>query len=261
MTTALVPRRDYLADHRRAIIARSVLGAIAGAVPIPFLDDWAIERVVGSGYLHIANARHIDLDDTAMKNLVHGKTPPIRLIDTAGTRIAYKIAGKAAKRILFALATVGRARSAARTFTAMTLFDHYCAKLHKGAALDGASALALREEIDRTIDNTPGALAFHPFRRAALAAAKATVKTPLRLADLATRGGLRRLLSRGKSEVHEPEVVEDIDQAIEAALASKDNFLARTVAAVEIQLSSEANPFLDTAIESLDRRWRARTPK
>ncbi len=261
MTTALVQRRDYLADQRRGIIARSVMGAMAGAFPIPFVDDWAIEKVVGSGYLRIANARHIDLDDTAVKNLVHGKTPPIRLVDTAGTRIVYRIAGKAARRVLFALATVGRARSAARTFTAMTLFDHYCAKLHKGAALDGASALALREEIERTIEQTPGALAFHPFRRAALAAAKATVKTPLRLADIATRGGLRRLLSRGKSEIHEPEAVHDVDQAIEAALASKDNFLSRTVAAVEIQLSSEANPFLETAIDSLDRRWRARMPK
>jgi hypothetical protein len=27
---------------------------------------------------------------------------------------------------------------------------------------------------------------------------------------------------------------------------------------VEVQLSSEANPFLDAAIESLDQRWRAR---
>jgi uncharacterized protein (DUF697 family) len=261
MSTALVTRRDYLADQRRGIIARSLLGAIAGAVPIPFVDDWAIEKVLGSGYLRIANAHHVDLDEAAVKNLVHGKTPPISLIDTAGSRIAYKIAGRAAKKVLFVLATVTRARSAAHTFTAMTLFDHYCAKLHKGAALDGATALALREEIDRTIDQTPGALAFHPFRRAALAAAKATVRTPLRLADIATRGGLRRLLSRGKSEIHEPEAVHDVDQAIESALASKDNFLSRTVAAVEIQLSAEANPFLDASIDSLDRRWRARQPK
>ena len=45
---------------------------------------------------------------------------------------------------------------------------------------------------------------------------------------------------------------------MEAALANKEGFLARTVAAVEVQLSSEANPFLDAALESLDRRWRAR---
>ena len=45
---------------------------------------------------------------------------------------------------------------------------------------------------------------------------------------------------------------------MEAALADKDGFLARTVASVEVQLSSEVNPYLDGAIDSLDRRWRAR---
>ncbi len=45
---------------------------------------------------------------------------------------------------------------------------------------------------------------------------------------------------------------------MDAALASKTGFLSRTVAAVEAQLSAEVNPFLDGAISSLDRRWRAR---
>lgn len=258
MSTELVMRRDYLADQRRPILARSIIGAIVGTLPIPFVDDWAIEKVLGSGYRRIANAHHVDIDEAAVKNLVHGNSAPPSLLDTAVGGVAIRIASRAARRALFALATVNRARAAARTFTAMTLFDHYCAKLHTGLALDGPTALALREEIDRTIDNTPGALAFHPFRRAAIAAAKATLRAPLQLADLASRGGLRRLLSRGRSEVHEPEQVKDVDQAIESALASTDGFLARTVAAVELQLSSEANPFLDTALDSLDRKWRAR---
>ena len=258
MSTELVMRRDYLADQRRGILARSILGTIVGTLPIPFIDDWAIEKVLGSGYRRIANARHVDLDDAAVKHLVHGASTPPSLFDTAASGVAFRIAGKAARRALFALATVNRARAAARTFVAMTLFDHYCAKLHTGLALDGPTAIALREEIDRTIDHTPGALAFRPFRRAALAAAKATLRAPLQLADLASRGGLRRLLSRGKSDVEEPEAVADVDQAIEAALASTDGFLARTVAAGELQLSSEANPFLDASLDSLDRRWRAR---
>jgi len=158
---------------------------------------------------------------------------------------------------MVAVAAVNRARSAARTFTAMTLFDHYCAKLHTGLAIDGATALALREEIIRSIDNTPGALAFHPFRRGALSAAKATLRAPLELADIASGGRLRKLLAN-KSEVTEAERVDEIEQAMEAALSEKSNFLARTVAAVEAQLSSEVNPFLDGALESLDRRWRGR---
>ncbi|HEY1547445.1 MAG TPA: hypothetical protein VGG28_06485 [Kofleriaceae bacterium] len=257
MTQALVPRRDYLVGQRRAIIARAILGSLAGAVPLPFVDDWAITTILGGGYRKIAAAHQVDLTPEATANLVHGTSSPPSIVEMAASGIVLRLASAAAKRMMIALATVNRARSAARSFTAMTLFDHYCAKLHTGAALDGPTALLLRDEISRAIDQTPGALAFHPFRKGVLAAARATLKAPLELADLASRGAVRRLLAR-KSEVTEAERVDETEAAIEQALAEKTNFLSRTVAAVEAQLSSEVNPFLDGAIETLDRKWRAR---
>ena len=257
MSTSLVPRRDYLAGQRRAIVARAIVGSLAGALPIPFLDDLAIGAVLGGGYRRIAAAHHVDLDDAAISYLVHGTASPPSPANMAAGGILFRVAGKAARRMLLALATVNRARSAARTFVTMTLFDHYCARLHTGLALDGPTALALREEIARTIDQTPGALALHPFRRGALAAARATLRAPLELADSIAGGRLRKLLSR-KSEVAEAEVGDELEQTIDATLTEKTGFLARTVAAVEGQLSAEANPFLDGAIEALDRRWRAR---
>jgi uncharacterized protein (DUF697 family) len=257
---ALVPRRDYLVGQRRAIIARAILGSLAGAVPLPFVDDWAITTILGGGYRKIAAAHQVDLTPEAAANLVHGTSSRPSIVEMAASGIALRLASAAAKRMMFALATVNRARSAARTFVTMTLFDHYCAKLHTGLALDGPTALALRAEIGRAIDQTPGALAFHPFRKGVLAAARATLKAPLELADLASRGAVRRLLAK-RSEVTEAEGVDETEAAIEQALAEKTNFLARTVAAVEVQLSSEVNPFLDRAIETLDRNWRARTAK
>jgi len=189
---------------------------------------------------------------------VHGSSPPPSIIDLAASGIMLRVAGRAARRMLIALATIDRARSAARTFLTMTLFDHYCAKLHTGLAIDSATALALRDEITRAIDQTPGALAFHPFRRGALAAVRATLRAPLELADLATRGALRRLLARRSTTITDAEAVDELDQAVETALASKTGFLSRTVAAVEVQLSAEGNPFLDAALDAFDRRWRAR---
>ena len=255
--TALVQRRDYLAGQRRTIIARALMGSLAGALPVPFLDDWAVGRLVGGGYRKLAAAHQVDLTDEAVDALVHGasKPPPIASIAVGG--VLARVAGRAARRMMVAIATVNRARSAARTFVTMTLFDHYCARLHTGLALDGPTALALREEIGRSIDQTPGALAFHPFRRGALSAARATLRAPLELADLASGGRLRKLLA-SKNEVTTPQTVDEVEQAMEAVLADKTNFLSRSVAAVEAQLSSEVNPFLDGAIESLDRRWRAR---
>ncbi|HMG53149.1 MAG TPA: hypothetical protein VK601_06700 [Kofleriaceae bacterium] len=255
--TSLTRSRDYLAGQRRTIIARSVAGSLAGAVPVPFLDDWATSLVLGSAYRRIAAAHHIDLDDAARRTLVHGSTPPPSLAELAASGIMLRLAGRAARRMLLALATIDRARSAARTFVTMTLFDHYCARLHTGLAIDAATALALREEIRRAIDQTPGALVFHPFRRGALAAARATLRAPLELADLATRGAVRRLLAR-KSSVTDGEAVDELDQAVETALAAKTGFLSRTVAAVEVQLSAEGNPFLEAVLDAFDLRWRAR---
>ncbi|MDQ3364201.1 MAG: hypothetical protein M3680_02065 [Myxococcota bacterium] len=261
-TTALTARRDYLIRHRRTIIARALAGSLAGAVPLPFLDTWAAGAVLGGGYRRIAAAHNVDLDEDAVRALVHGTTRPPSVSDLAIGGVIARIAGSAARRMMLALATINRARAAARTFTVMTLFDHYCARLHTGLALDGPTALALREEIVKAIENTPGALSFHPFRRGVLAAARATIKAPLELADIATRGAVRRLLGKGSevsgAEVVDAEVVEDVDLAVEQALASKSGFLSRTATAVELQLSTEHNPFLDDAIENLDRRWRAR---
>jgi hypothetical protein len=255
--TTLVHSREYLASQRRTIIARASAGSLAGTLPIPFLDDWAVGLVLGGGYRRLAAAHHIDLDDTAVKTLVHGTTPPPTIADLAASGIMLRIAGRAARRMLVALTTIDRARSAARTFVTMTLFDHYCARLHTGLAIDAATALALRDEIGRAIDQTPGALVLHPFRRGALSAARATLRAPLELADLATGGAVRRLLAR-RTGVTDGEAVDELDQAVETALASKTGFLSRTVAAVEVQLSAEANPFLDAALDTLDVRWRAR---
>lgn len=260
MSTSLVRTREYLVGQRRSIIARAVAGSLAGSLPIPFLDTWATATVLGGAYRRIAAAHHVDLDDAALKTLVHGTSPPASILDIAAGGIMVRLAGRAARRMLVALATIDRARSAARSFVTMTLFDHYCAKLHTGLALDTTTALALREEIGRAIDQTPGALALHPFRRGAMAAARATLRAPLELADLATRGAVRRLLTRRSSAsgVTEAEAVDELEQSIETALASKTGFLSRTVAAVEVQLSAEGNPYLDEVLDTLDRRWKAR---
>ena len=257
-TTSLARSRAYLAPQRPGIIARSIAGSLAGALPVPFLDDWVAGAVLGGGYRRIAAAHHVDLDATAQRTLVHGTTPPTSIVDLAASGIMLRIAGRAARRMFVALATIDRARSAARTFLRMTLFDHYCAKLHTGLAIDSATALALRDEIGRAIEQTPGALAFHPFRRGAMAALRATLRAPLELADLATRGAVRRLLARKSSTITDAEAVDELDQAVETALASKSGFLSRAVAAIEVQLSAEGNPYLDSALDAFDRRWRAR---
>jgi hypothetical protein len=258
MTVEITTRRDYLVGNRRMILGRSITGTLAGAVPLPFVDDWLVRRILGSAYRKIANAHRVDLEDAAVEKLVHGKTSPASWTEMAASGIAFRLASGAWKRVLVALTTVRRARAASRTFVVMTLFEHYCARLHVGLALDAPTALAVREAISEAIDQTPGGLSFEPFRRGARSAARATLRAPLELADIASGGRLRRLLERGRG-VAEPESVTALDQAIDEALADQNTFLSRAVTAVEMQLSSEVNPYLDAVISRFDDGWRRRS--
>ena len=258
MTTALVLKRDYLIAHRRLILARAIAGTIAGMVPVPFLDEWLVGAVVGGGYRRLAAAHQVDLHDDAVASLVFGKTPPPSWTEMAGSAIAYKIATQTWKRLLIALTALRRARSAANHFLAMTLFDHYCARRHVGLGLSRERALELRETISEAIAASPGGLALDPFRRGALAAARATVRAPLELADLVSGGALRRYLDR-QADVTEADAVDEVDQALDKQLAESSSFLSRTVSAVELQLSAEVNPYVDGLIERFDELWRRRT--
>lgn len=257
MSTELVTRRDYLQPHRRLIVSRAVAAAFAGALPIPFFDDWVVGAILGNGYRRIAADHQIDLDDQAVKNLVFGKSAPTSVFSLAVGSLAARLAKQSAKRMLLAVSAMRRARGAARNFAAMTLFDYYCAKLHTGFGLDAARALALREEIERALEGTNGALAFHPFRKGLSTAIRATLRAPLELADVASRGALRRLLAKNE-EVTEAQAVDEVEEELEKQLADERNFLSRAVASIEQQLSAENNPFLEAAVENFDRWWRAR---
>jgi hypothetical protein len=256
-TTAIATRRDYLSRHRKLIIARSLAGTLASAVPLPFFDTWTLETILGAGYKRIAADYQIDLDERALKNLIHGRSKQLDWPQLVASSVAVRIAKGGARRMMVAMAAARSAGAAQRNFLTLTLFDHYCAKLHVGLGLDGERAIAIRDEIARAIDATPGALALHPFRRGALSVVKGLLRAPVNAADRLSAGALRRLLSRG-SDIKQAEALSDIDQAVEAQLAHNESFLSRAVASVESQLSSEANPFLDAVIDNFERRWRAR---
>jgi hypothetical protein len=117
--------------------------------------------------------------------------------------------------------------------------------------LNGESGTALRALIDRTRESTPGGLNRHLFRRGLLTALRASVRAPLGLADMLTGGRLGKLLSGGD----EVEAAIEVDEALEKHLRSEKSFLARSAAAIELQLASEQNPYLDNLIDCFDDLW------
>lgn len=256
--TTLTLRRDYLERHRRLAVARALATTAAGLVPVPFLDDWLREAILGRAYRRIAASYQIDLDDTAVKNLVHGRSKPASWVDLTSSALAVRLAGQSVRRVMVALTALRRAQAASRTFASLTLFDHYCARLHTGLGLDGPRALALSDAIGAALATTPGGLSFEPFRKGALAAARSAAKAPLALADLASGGRLRKLLGRG-ADVAEAEAVDEVDALVERELADRDGWLSKAVTAIELQLTAEVNPFLDEAIDRFEAAWRGRS--
>jgi hypothetical protein len=258
--TELVIRRQHLDAHRRMIIGRSLAAALASAVPVPLLDDWMRATILGSTFRKLAADHRVDIDDEALSNLVHGKTDPPELGKLLSDATLLTIVRRSWKRLIVILTAAQRVQAAARYFTLSTLFDHYCVRMHVGLGIDGVTGYELRRTMDRAVSETPGGLGHHLFRRALVAAARATVRAPSEIADIATAGMFRRLLARRQrsQQTTEMAVVQEVDAVLEQQLALEQSFLSRATRALELQLSVQGNPYLDAVIDRFEDLWRRR---
>jgi hypothetical protein len=260
-TAELVIRRRHLDDHRRTIIARSLAAAVASAVPVPLLDDWVRGAILRSTFRRLAADYQIDVEEDALRNLVHGRVDPPDLGKLFTDATVLTILRRSWRRLVVVVAAARRMQAAARYFTLATLFDHYCAKMHVGLGIDSITGLELRLSMDRAIAETEGGLGHRMFRRGIAAAARATLRAPVELADIATAGMVRRLLARrqqAQQDTLEVAAAQAVDAALEQQLAEEQSFLARATRAIELQLSVQGNPYLDAVIDNFERLWRQR---
>ncbi len=251
-------RRDHLADNRRMLIGRSVAAAVAGAIPLPGVDDWITSAIQRRTIRRIADSRHIDMNTDAVRALADGPEKPPEWAEIAGGALLVRMVTRAWKKVLLAYVAAKRTQAAARNFTIATLFDHYCARLHVGMDIDRVTAAELREIMREAMDETPGGLGSRLFRRGMLAAGRATVRAPFELFDIASGGVIRKLLKRGNDVEAEAEAVDEMDTVIERQLAAETSFLARSTKAIELQLSTDVNPYLDRVVAKFEELWRAR---
>jgi hypothetical protein len=258
--TELVLRRQHLEGHRRLIIARSLAAAVANAVPVPLLDDWLRATILGSTLRKLAAGHQVDVDEEALSHLVHGRTDPPSLGKLFTDATLFNIVRHSWRRLVVVVAAMRRVQAAGHYFTLATLFDHYCARMHVGLGISGQAGQELRQVMDRAIAETSGGLANHLFRRALVAAARATVRAPAELVDIATAGALRRLLARRQQgeQTMEMAAAQEVDAVLEQQLALEQSFLARATRAVELQLSVQGNPYLDAVIDRFEQLWRHR---
>lgn len=254
MSEKLVRSREYLSQHRRTIIGRSLAAAIAGAVPVPVLDDWLMASIRRSTIRRIAESRGIDIDDEAVAAIADGPETPPNWSELVGGGLVLRIISKQWKKLVVAVLAARRAQAAVRNFEIATLFDHYCARVHRGFGLNAQSGKELRALMDEARAKTEGGLSRRLFRRGLLAAAKATVRAPVEMADTLSGGRLTRLL-RGESEV---EAVTEVDETLEMQLRGDKSYIARSATAIELELAVDRNPYLDNLIDTFDALCTAR---
>lgn len=254
MSEKLVRSREYLSEHRRSIIGRSLAAAVAGAVPVPVLDDWLMASIRRSTIRRIAESRGIDIDDEAVAAIADGPEAPPKWSELVGGGLVLRIVSRQWKKLVIAVLAARRAQAAGRNFEIATLFDHYCARVHRGLGLNAASGAELRALMDEARATTQGGLSRHMFRRGLLAAAKATVRTPVEMADMLSGGRLTKLL-HGDSEV---EAATEVDETLEMQLRADKSYIARSATAIELELAVDRNPYLDDLIDTFDALCAAR---
>lgn len=255
-STELTRSRQHLSENRRMIIARSLAAGIAGGLPIPVLEEWLSATIQRGMIKRIADRRQVDLDEAAIKAIADGPSRPPEWTEVVGGGVAWRLLNRMWRRVLVALLAARRAQAASKAFTVATLFDHYCARLHTGFGLDAVDGAQVRALIEQAIEQTDGGLGRTLFRRGLLAAARASVKAPLRAANSLTGGALRKMLSDGDEEVAIAEVETELDRQLD----DEDGFLNRAVTAVELQLAAESVPYLDELIDNFETLVRNQRP-
>lgn len=248
-TTALATRNAHLAQHRRMILTRALASGLVGLVPLPYLDDWLVAVVRRGTIRRIADARGVDLDEAATRVIAEGNVPPPSWKHLVTSTAVTSLMQRAVRRWFLVYSIAKRAEDARRSFAVGTLFDHYCARLHVGAGLDGKQGRRVRLAIEEAMRKEPAGISARVFGRALATGGRAALKAPFRLIDGLSGGLIRKALKKG-DEAHAEEVVEE-------ALARADggNFLARAYRTVDEELSRAGNGWQDELVSAFERIW------
>lgn len=239
----------HLAENRRLIVRRALLAtAVDAAVPIPVLGDYFAGRVRAGMIVKIAERRRVDLAPGSADLL--GDPREGSSMRNATMMAAALFALKRGWRKFFGLLAVGRyAEEMATSFQLGMLFDHYCAKVHVGAAVDRAHAAALRQSIFLALSESEKQALVTAFRDGGRVLGRSFLEAPNWLSERIRLAAERWAESGGKST--DADEVTDIGGAAEEA-----RWVDRAAAAVEARIARVEQGYLGSLVQAFERRWR-----
>jgi hypothetical protein len=244
----------HLAENRRLIVRRALLAtAVDAAVPIPVLGDYFAGRVRAGMIVKLAERRRVDLAPGSADLL--GDSREGSSMRSATMIAAALWALKRGWRKFFGLLAVGRyAEEMATSFQLGMLFDHYCAKVHVGAAVDRAQAAALRQTIFGALTESERQALVAAFRDGGRVLGKSFLEAPNWLSERIRLAAERWAESGGKST--DPDEGPDIGSAAEEA-----RWVDRAAAAVEERIGRVEQGYLGGLVQSFERRWKEQAKK
>ncbi len=249
-------RYTHLTRNRGLIVRRSLLStAMAGLIPLPVMDEYVAGRVRAGLLMKLAESRQVDLPPASAEILSDAQEGSAlrHATLTAATLVALKLTW----RKFFALLAASRgAEEMATTFQMATLFDHYCAQLHVGAALDRSRASDLRAAIHTAVSRTEKARLVAVFRDGGRMLGRSLLEAPQWLSTRLATLGSRWISSRGNVDATFGAAVDEVgDSGAEA-----DRWLDRAARAVDDRLSALGSDYLGTLVNAFESEWRTRPP-
>jgi hypothetical protein len=252
-------RYAHLAERRGFIIKRVLFStALSGAVPIPVLDDIVATRVRAGLYIRLARERQVDIPVAAAEVLAEAREGS-RLRNATMTA-ASLIAIKLAWRKFFLFMAFGRgAEEAASLYQGALLFDHYCARLHRGAAIDRDRAALLRRVIHVCVAHSNKTAVTAVFRDGGKVLGRSLLQAPRWLGQRMASLAERWVQSRGN-----PDVAWDLERETAsaeageggmAATVAERRWLDRAARTVEDSLSNLGNDHVAAMVEKFEQAW------
>jgi hypothetical protein len=231
---------EHLKVHRRLILERSVLAGAIGLVPVPLLDDLLTGLVRGRLVRRLADERQVDLTPSAVLILAEERqvTMARNATLTAVSLLALRYAWR---KVFVVLALSRRVEEMVHTYQIGTLFDHYCARHHVGAGVQGPDAARLRFVIDQAVAALHHDLATRAFKKSGETIARTATRVPVGL------WGLVRHLWRRSPEAPAEQIVDDVTETFE-----REGLLRKAARVVDDEMGAAGAAYLAALVARFD---------
>ena len=236
----------HLGANRPLILERAAIASAFAALPLPIVDELLAGAVRTTLVRRIAATRNVDLSDAAVDALAHPRGEPLTLRAGRGLALA-RVLRRGFGKLIALLYVAGRVEEVATTFAVATLFDHYCARHHVGAGLDGGRAGLLRRSIDLAIVDARSGVARRGVGRLARGTSRLLLAAP--------RAALRRTRQVAVPLLG-PVEAEPVKGG-RASAAPRATLAGRGIDAITAALGDSGLGWVEELVAAFDARWAA----